>query len=350
MKKILAILCSLLILLSFTACSASSFDSNKTAQVRPTDPMVPYMESDFSVDGGAFADDLKIEEYSNNVHNPDAPVDTSRKLIKTYNIDAQTMEFDQLIPTLQNEVTRLGGYIEYSEISGNGYSYRGTRCATFTIRIPEDKANEFVNTIDGNANITSKNENVEDITLTYVDTESRIKTLNTEYERLLELLEKAEDIGTIIALEERLSLVRYQLESYNSQLRTFDNQINYSTIHLFINEVERITETEPVSIWERIKNDFDDNVYDVWLGLQDFFVWFVSSIPYFVIFLIVILIIVLIIKALCNLSPRYRAKKAYKKQLKQEKKAAKKAQKEKVENNTIPTEEIKEDPSENTEK
>ena len=41
----------------------------------------------------------------------------------------------------------------------------------------------------------------------------------------------------------RLSEVRYQLESIESQLRTFDNRIDYSTVYLYIDEVEVFSPT-----------------------------------------------------------------------------------------------------------
>ena len=55
---------------------------------------------------------------------------------------------------------------------------------------------------------------MDDVTLRYVDVDSHKKALETEQERLLALLEKAENVEDIITIENRLSDVRYELENY----------------------------------------------------------------------------------------------------------------------------------------
>ena len=83
-----------------------------------------------------------------------------------------------------------------------------------------------------------------------MDTEARISSLQTEYDRLLELLAQAESVDSLISLEARLSDVRYQLESYKSQLRTYDNLVDYSTVSISVSQVLRVTSPEEKSAWE----------------------------------------------------------------------------------------------------
>ncbi len=97
------------------------------------------------------------------------------------------------------------------------------------------------------------------MTLQYSDIESHKKTLKIEQDRLWALLEKADSMDSIIALEERLSDIRYELESYESQLRLYDNQIEYSKVTLNINEVKRYTEVVPESAGEQILKGLSDN-------------------------------------------------------------------------------------------
>ncbi len=147
----------------------------------------------------------------------------------------------------------------------------------------------------GNAgNITSRTQNVEDITLTYVDLEAHKRTLKEEEERLNEFLRNAETIEDMIYIEDRLSSIRYQLESMESQLRTYDNKINYSTVYLNINEVVEYTPVvyEEPSVGQRMKEGFLDTVDDIKEWFQDFAVWFVSNIIYLVIWGLVIFALV----------------------------------------------------------
>ena len=251
----------------------------------------------------------------------------NRKLIRTYNLDVETLEFDEFVSALTSEVSAIGGYIESSSVNGNSYNYSSSRYANFTCRIPAEKVPAFLNTIDGLGNVTYSYENTTDVTLTYVDTEARIKSLQTEYDRLLELLAEADSIDTIILLEQRITDVRYQIESYTSKLRTYDNLVDYSTVTLGVNEVKRVSAGEKETVWERISSDFGDNVYDIWIGAQDFFVWFVANIPYFIIWAVIIAGIVFVAGLVLKKNPKWQERKAARKARKEYKKAQKLAEK-----------------------
>lgn len=58
--------------------------------------------------------------------------------------------------------------------------------------------------VEDQANVTERSETTTDVTLQYSDLESRKKTLTTEQERIWALLEKADTLEAVIALEERL--------------------------------------------------------------------------------------------------------------------------------------------------
>lgn len=321
MKKFLTAILALVIVISFAGCNSASdsafyaFDQNNSYfDVSESESVSEEQLANGSYYDSAAAEGEIISENSSV---------GGRKLIVNVSLYIETLEFDNFVSLLQQKVAETGGYIESSDISGNSYNYSHNRSASFTCRIPSAKLDGFLTMVDGIGNVTSSYKQQKDVTLSYVDTEARITALQTEYDRLIELLAEAENIDTIISLEERLSEVRYQLESYKSQLRTYDNLIDYSTVEINTVEVKRVSSPEEKTVWARIQSEFGDNLYSVWVGLQDFFVWFVADIPYFVVFAVVIIIVVLIIRLLLNCSPRHRAKVAYKKQEKARKKAEK---------------------------
>lgn len=234
---------------------------------------------------------------------------TERKLIKNVDMNVETREYDKLLAAVENKVTELGGYIESLDAYNGSsyYNYRSTRNANMTIRIPKDRLEEFLNTVSDLGNVTSRSENVQDVTLTYVDLQSHRDALRTEQERLLQLLEQAESIEDIITIEQRLSDVRYQLESMESQLRSYDNQVDYSTVYLYIDEVEVYTPVEEETTWERISAGFMDSLKSIGIGIKEAAIWFVINIPYLVIWVIVIAVIVLILKKIRKRTKRIRA-------------------------------------------
>ncbi len=326
--KVLAIILALVI--AFSGCSASdmAFDSNSSKYESMTEsysPIYPMEEPDMGWAEEEVENEAVADNSTANSSNSAGDITSgTRKLIRTFNLEIETLEFDEFISSVKQQVNTLGGYIEDSSVSGNSYNYSSNRDANFVCRIPTAKLNEFVEAVGNMGNVTYSHEDAKDITLSYVDTEARIASLQTEYDRLLELLAEADTVDTIILLEQRLSDVRYQLESYKSQLRTYDNLVDYSTVNLSVYEVKRVTSPEQETVWERIASDFDDNLYSVWVWLQDFFVWFVASTPIFAVLAIFAVVIFLIVKACFNLSPSYREKrkakkaaKAYKKQQEQ---------------------------------
>ncbi len=235
-------------------------------------------------------------------------VAANRKLIKTVNMDVETEEFDTLMQKINQRIEDLGGYAESMSVSGRTYyDDSSNRYASMTIRVPSAKLDAFVSEVSEISNVTNKSESAEDITLQYVDTKSRRDSLKVEQERLQELLEEAEDLETIIALESRMTEVRYQLESYESQLRTYDNLVDFSTVYLYINEVKRLTPQVEESRWDKIRVGFAESIYDVAEGLLDFGVGFIIAIPYLIIWAIVITAIILIIRLIVKRNKKKKA-------------------------------------------
>lgn len=226
-------------------------------------------------------------------------INVNDKIIRRINMEIETKEFDDLIDTIDSQIGELGGYIESSSISGKRYYYSDNlRSGNIIARVPKDKLDYFVNVVSDIANVVLKNENTDNVTLQYSDIESHKKALEIEQERLLVLLDKAESVEDIIALETRLSNVRYELTNYESQLRIYDNQVEYSTITLSIQEVERMTATteEEKSMWDRIKIGFSDSVYNISEGTKDLIVWLAVNFLYLLIWASFIVIAVLIIR------------------------------------------------------
>lgn len=236
------------------------------------------------------------QEVAQSDANTNTVVNTKQKLIKTYSIDMETQDYDKLIPAIQKKVVTLEGYVESSNLEGKGIYGSNTRYASIVARVPQEKVEEFVHSVSDLGNVVNSNNNTQDITLAYADVESHQKSLRIEQERLLTLLEKAEKLEDIITLEERLSKVRYEIEAYESKLRLFDNQVNYSTVTLNISEVRRITVIEEDTAFDRMKSGFLNSIYNIRDGAVNLFVWIVVNIPYLVIWAIIIIIIVIIVK------------------------------------------------------
>lgn len=216
----------------------------------------------------------------------------NRKLIQTVRMSAETSDLNATLAQLDSRIAELGGYIESSNIQNSNVNRR----ATLTVRIPAKGLNDFVEKISDISNVVSSQKTVEDVTLNYVANESRMKALQAEEARLLELIAQAKDLNELLIIEDRLTDVRTELEKVTSMLKVMDNQVDYSTVHLSISEVKEFTEViEPESIWQRIGNGFMESLENIGIFLENLFVFLIAALPYLVLISVVPVIVLVII-------------------------------------------------------
>lgn len=218
----------------------------------------------------------------------------NRKLVRTITVEMETKSFDALLKTVSTELSACGGYVEQSQTEG-GHSQTEARRSQLTLRVPADKADAFLNAVGKGGTVCLRREKAEDVTLAYVDTQSHLEALRTEQKALLSLLEKAESLSDIVSLQSRLSEVRYEIESYQSQLRVYDNQVDYATVTLTVQEVERESAVPADrGTFETIGANLSDNFYLLGRALRSVFIWLVSGLPFWLLLALIAVIVILL--------------------------------------------------------
>ena len=261
-KRIIALFVLICLL---TGCGAATEDSMS-------------MDSMNGYPGGIY------EEMGSSAATGGVPQLEGQKLITTVEVNAETEDLDEMMTAVNAHIGELGGYIEYQNTYfGSAYANYRYRSANMTIRIPAENLADFLQHVEGVSNVVSKQQSQENVTLQYVDTESRMAALQAERDRLMELLEQAGDLSDLLQIEERLTEVLYELESTTAQLRSLDNQVSYATVELFIDEVTQYTPVQERTVWQRIAAGFTENIRDIGESIQDFFVWLVTYSPQLII-------------------------------------------------------------------
>lgn len=289
MKKLFAIVLCAVIALSFAACGASS--DKAVSENAAMD-----QEFDMFAQNTGAGDNYSYTADSSGAGESPAQKTQDEKIIKTVDLSVETKEYEAYITALTASVSAAGGYVETSTANLGSTSY-SNRYATFTVRIPAANLDSFISASGEKGTITSKTENQQNVTLEYVDLESRIEAYKTEKATLTGLLEKAASLENVLAIQERLSEVNYQIESYTSKLKVLENRVSYSTVTLRINEVERVTEAQP-TLWTRIKNRFLNNLDGLVDWFKDAVVAIIGGLPVIIPLAVAIFVVILIIKKL----------------------------------------------------
>lgn len=197
------------------------------------------------------------------------PKDTSlsasdgEKKIRTVNLSLELKSIEKVQKQIREQVKTEGGYIESEEFNAKT-GYGDSDYLHLSLRIPKDKVDHFLEFLSGEGKILSKSESLEDVRLQYHDAENHIKALEKEQERVLALMDKAENVDQLIALESRLTDIRYQLEYYHTEINDYDNKVDYSTVNLDL--LERGSESlgeGQYSFSERVRDGFVQNIHGI---------------------------------------------------------------------------------------
>lgn len=336
MKKrtILAmLLAALLVLTVFTGCganatkyAASSADSasysNQATAETPAmaAPEAPMEEPAAAEEAEMAYDTVATESGGGAAETPepdDSVADYTAKIIYTASVSIETTEFDDAVAALESQVKAIGGFVESSNVYGDTqYNSDGTtsivnRWAYYTVRIPCEQFEAFLHTADGFGNVTSTSRDAQNVTSAYTDYEARLSSLRTQEERLLNMLEKSEDVDTLIAIEQRLADVRYEIESIERSLRNYDMQIKYSTVNLDLREVEIYTPTVPVTrtFGEKLSDAFADGWTRFTRGVQRFIIDLAAALPTLVLLAMIAVIVVFTVRKVLKNRAARRAKK-----------------------------------------
>ena len=314
-KKLLSLFLALVMLAALAGCGGSpkeagssyareeSYDSGYSygTNASADTTMMAAQEAaaaDYEVPMDAPAE-AKVSGLGSSESQASAAPDMSEKIIYNADVTLETTSFDDALARIAALVKELGGYMESTSVSGSNYSSiargkEGARSAHYTIRIPASRFNDLIGTISDLGNVPYSNTYTRNVTTQYYDTQSRLEAFRVQEKRLLEMLSIAETVEDMLAIQRELTEVQYEIDSLTGKLRYLDNQVRYSTVNLSVNEVREYTPEPTIQLtyWERMSKGFRESVHDTVEFFKEFFLWFVTSLPWMVplaVFLVIVI-------------------------------------------------------------
>ena len=110
------------------------------------------------------------------------------------------------------------------------------------------------------------------------------------------MMDKAETIEDMIAVEARLTEVQTQLNQARTQLSYMDSQVSYSTIYLYIDEVADYSSHEEQSFGEEILEAIGDSWKSFCSALKDLLILFIYMLPFLLLLALIIYVLVRLIR------------------------------------------------------
>lgn len=266
MKRGLALfLAALLTALALTACGggyaggdagAVGGMKNETASSAPSAAEAP---ADYDAQDWGFDAVGPEEEASGGGEAGTEDRLANAKMVYTASVEAETQDYDACTAALEKLVEELGGYLEYASMGSYG---DGRRNASYTVRIPAPRFRDFLSSVGEIGHVVSQEQNADNISERYYDTESRLSTQQIKLERLQALLAKAEVMEDIITLESAISETELQIEQLTGSLRHYDALVDFATVDVRLREVLRLSTVEeaPPTFGSRLGNAFTEGL------------------------------------------------------------------------------------------
>ncbi len=266
MKRIFSVILAALVLFSLTACGGKS--SGDAAYPAPGGVDENYY--------GSF-DGYKGEEMPQSQSGESKPADHSKMIFRA-DIDLETLEFDAAMKSVTDLVEGASGYFEEQELATYSSGYRYAR---MVVRVPAERFDDFCRQVGNVCHTVRMNTSQENISESYYDVESRLKTAKTKLERLQELLSRADSMADIITIESAIADTEQTIDYLSGTLRSYDNLVDYSTVRIDLDEVYRFTGTgeAPLTLGQRLGEAFSSGLQaigDFFEGLLVFlaYAWF----------------------------------------------------------------------------
>jgi hypothetical protein len=200
---------------------------------------------------------------------PDAAVG-EREIITTAQATVRVDDVAAAARSIGAAAEQRGGYVESMNIGEDGvvgshgispeimpYPVSG---AWITVRVPADELTGSIDELAGYGTVVSSSINRQDVTEQTVDLRARIDALSASVDRLTELMGKAGSVGDLIAAESALSQRQAELESYQQQLKTLDDQVALSSLTVSLAQNTERVQADPAG--------FGDGLTSGWNGLM----------------------------------------------------------------------------------
>jgi hypothetical protein len=176
------------------------------------------------------------------------PIGEGPRVIRTAQIavEVRNGSFDGTVDKLFALSTSLGGYISGSVAAADSGSLR---TGTITFQVPTDKFNEAISAVRALGTVQNLAIGGQDVSLQYVDLQTRLKNEEAQRDAMLAILQQAKDIGQIIQVQTQIGQITGQIEQLKGQIAYYDHATSFSTVSVSVHEAAVVVKPATTDSW-----------------------------------------------------------------------------------------------------
>ena len=225
-------------------------------------------------------------------------IDLGEKIIENATLSYETTTFDDALTFVNDQIAEFSGYLEHSSRSTSSDYTNTGESISMTIRLPQDQLHTFIDRLNSYDSLYVQSQEIDrsDVTKSYRDNETRIAVLKEEEDALREMLKEQGSLEEILQIRTRLAEIITEREIYEDENKNYDEQIEFSTVYLRIQQTDRASNRDLSGFWDRFVNALGDSFYSFIRVMQQLAITIVYLFPYLIILIIVLVIVYFIWK------------------------------------------------------
>lgn len=184
-------------------------------------------------------------ESSKEFQKPASSVLPDQMLVIGRNITLKVSSVHKVVQRIEKLAKENGGYVVSMSFGANGgvpvpqsgqegeVKYSKTddvREGNITVRVPIARYSSFVEAAKKEGELVNESEVASDITREYIDLNARLRNLQREETRLLQIFDSAKTVKDMILVENELRRIREEIESLTAQKKHLEESSSYALI------------------------------------------------------------------------------------------------------------------------
>jgi len=218
--------------------SGAASDSAATAPAASADGSAKREAA--SIAGGSAADQPAAAVKAADGSTAVPAVAFDRKLARRADISITVKDVDAAAAKVRAVAASAQGLVVAEAISSEPDGNTVGGFSTITISVPTSELDATLDRLAGLGKVHSRNTSTDDVTGQYVDTESRVKTMQASVDRVRALMSRATKLGDVVSLEAELSRRQADLEATQSQLAALKDSVALSPIEVRLSTDEKV--------------------------------------------------------------------------------------------------------------